>query len=86
MCAELKKMGGRVKELPDGLVIEGSDMRGARVHGHADHRVVMALAVAGLAAAGETVVDTAEAASVTFPGFVDLLMKVGADVSPERGG
>jgi len=42
--------------------------------------VVMALAVAGLVAEGETVVDTAEAIRVTFPNFVELMQQVGGKV------
>jgi 3-phosphoshikimate 1-carboxyvinyltransferase len=73
MHDELAKMGANVKEMPDGLVIRGSRLKGARIRGHADHRIVMAFAVAGLGAEGETVIDTAESASVTFPGFFTLL-------------
>ncbi len=83
MHEELRKMGARIEELPDGLSIEGLEsgarLRGAHVEGHDDHRVVMALAVAGLAASGETVIGTAEAAAVTFPGFFSLLESVRAD-------
>jgi 3-phosphoshikimate 1-carboxyvinyltransferase len=57
-------------------------LTGAAVRGHGDHRVVMALAVAGLGAAGETTVDTAEAAAVTFPGFFETLAALGGRVSP----
>lgn len=78
MCEELSKMGGKVTELPDGLVIEGSLLHSAKVRGHHDHRVVMALAVAGLACDGITEVDTAEAVDVTFPNFVELMQSVGA--------
>ena len=81
MAAELTKMGGRVKELPDGLVIEESALWGAEVRGHGDHRVVMALAVAGTAAKGETVIGTAEAIAVTFPTFVDAMTGIGAEMA-----
>jgi len=80
MREELTKLGGDVEELPDGLVIRGRPLKGRAVHGHHDHRVVMALAVAGLAAEGTTTVDTAEAAAVTFPNFVELLQSVGAEI------
>jgi 3-phosphoshikimate 1-carboxyvinyltransferase len=80
MCEELGKMGGDVEELEDGLVIRGAPLRGARVDGRGDHRVVMALAVAGLAAEGETVIDTAESVAVTFPTFTDLLRQAGAEI------
>ncbi|MEJ2746249.1 MAG: 3-phosphoshikimate 1-carboxyvinyltransferase, partial [bacterium] len=78
MAAELKKMGGDLKELKDGLIIKGKRLKGNAVSGHHDHRVVMALAIAGLAADGETVIDTAEAMSVTFPNFTELMSGCGA--------
>jgi len=81
MSEELAKLGGEIEQLPDGLIIQGTGLRGAKVDGRGDHRVVMALAVAGLAAAGETVVETAEAAAVTFPQFVELMRRAGADVA-----
>jgi 3-phosphoshikimate 1-carboxyvinyltransferase len=73
MARELSRMGASVEEEPDGLVIRGSRLAGAAVDGHADHRVVMALAVAGLGAGARKTVSTAESAAVTFPGFFDLL-------------
>jgi len=78
MHQELAKMGARIEELADGLVIQGGGPRGAVVDGHGDHRVVMALAVAGLAAEGRTEIATAEAAAVTFPNFVDMMVALGA--------
>jgi 3-phosphoshikimate 1-carboxyvinyltransferase len=84
MCQELGKMGVRVRELPDGLVIQGGELEGASVRGHSDHRVVMALAVAGLAAAGRTVVGTAEAAAITFPRFAALMRSVGARLASDE--
>jgi len=76
MKTELTKMGAKIEERPDGLVIEGTDLKGCRVNGHSDHRVVMALAIAGLAATGPTVIETAEAAKVTFPNFFELLKSI----------
>jgi 3-phosphoshikimate 1-carboxyvinyltransferase len=81
MRAELEKMGADVREMPDGLVIRRSDLRGCSVNGCHDHRVVMALAVAGLAARGDTVIETAEAVSVTFPDFRALMQSIGADIT-----
>ncbi|NQT88568.1 3-phosphoshikimate 1-carboxyvinyltransferase [bacterium] len=78
MHDELTKMGAAVEELPDGLIIQGGGLRGAAVHGRDDHRVVMALAVAGLAADGQTRISTAESAAVTFPTFVPLMTELGA--------
>jgi 3-phosphoshikimate 1-carboxyvinyltransferase len=78
MCRELKKMGAEIEEIPDGLIITGSELIGAEVHGHGDHRVVMALAIAGLGAEGATTVDTTESVQITFPDFFDLLKTVKA--------
>jgi 3-phosphoshikimate 1-carboxyvinyltransferase len=78
MREELAKMGAKIEELADGLVVHHSQLRGARVNGHGDHRVVMALAVAGLAAEGITEIDTAEAMSITFPNFTELMTGLGA--------
>ena len=69
------------EELPDGLVIHGGKLHAANVHGWDDHRVVMALAVAGLVCDGETRIDTAEAVQVTFPNFVELMSQSGAEIS-----
>ena len=78
MAAELKKMGADIEEEKDGLVIRQSVLKGATVDGHSDHRVVMSLAIAGLAADGITTVTTAEAINVTFPNFVELMGSLGA--------
>jgi 3-phosphoshikimate 1-carboxyvinyltransferase len=81
MSAELGKMGGRVEELPDGMVVYESELHAAEVEGHGDHRVVMALAVAGCSLPGTTVVHGAEAAAVTFPEFVECMKALGADIT-----
>jgi 3-phosphoshikimate 1-carboxyvinyltransferase len=80
MAKELTKMGASVQELPDGLIINQSKLHGTEVHGYDDHRLVMALSIAGFAAIGETKVDTAESASVTYPGFVKDMKNLGADM------
>ena len=80
MCTELKKMGADIEELPDGLVIRNSRLKGCAVSGHDDHRVVMALAVAGLNTDGGTAIDTAEAMNVTFPEFPDLIRSCGGNI------
>lgn len=80
MCTELAKMGADIEELPDGLIIRESRLKGCRVNGHGDHRVVMALTVAGLNAEGETTVETAEAVDVTFPEFPEMISQCGGDI------
>jgi 3-phosphoshikimate 1-carboxyvinyltransferase len=80
MCNELKKMHANIEELPDGLVIKKSSLKGTAVNGHNDHRVVMALSVAGIMADGQTEVDTAESAAVTFPEFYNLMKSINANI------
>jgi len=78
MCKELKKLGADIEELPDGLVIRNSNLKGGDVLGHDDHRIVMAMAVAGLRTENPVIVNTAEAMDVTFPNFVKLINSLGA--------
>jgi len=81
MREELSKMGADITEQPDGLIVRQSNLKGAHVNGHDDHRVVMALSLAAMIAQGETVIDTAEAADVTYPSFVDDFSKIGANIT-----
>ena len=80
MREELSKMGADIEELPDGLIIKKSKLRGAKVSGHSDHRAVMSLSVAGLIAEGRTEIETAEAVNITFPDFIDLMKNSGAKI------
>lgn len=70
----LRKMGAVVTELPDGLEITGRErLNGAICESYGDHRIAMSLAVAGLTAAGQTVVRDAEWIETSFPGFERML-------------
>jgi len=80
MTAELAKMGANITEESDGLTIHQSSLKGAVVNGRDDHRVVMALALAGMVAQGETIIETAQAAAVTYPSFVDDFTAIGARI------
>ncbi|HTG01362.1 MAG TPA: 3-phosphoshikimate 1-carboxyvinyltransferase [Nitrospirota bacterium] len=74
MAAELRKMGVLINEHPDGMEIQGRESLHAAVcESHGDHRIAMSLAVAGLAAAGETVIRDAQWIETSFPGFEQLL-------------
>lgn len=81
MALELMKMGGDIEELPDGLVVRRSKLSCAAVNGHYDHRIVMALAIAGLLVEGATKITTAEAMSITFPNFVDIINSLGGNLT-----
>ena len=80
MAEELKKMAVDVEELPDGLIIEGCRPKPAELHGRSDHRIVMGLSLAGLILDGKCTIDTAEAVSVTFPDYVELMKSIGANM------
>ncbi len=80
MAEELKKMDVDVEELPDGLIISGSRPKPAELHGWADHRIVMALSLAGLNLDGQCTIDTAEAIAVTFPNYVELMKGIAANM------
>jgi 3-phosphoshikimate 1-carboxyvinyltransferase len=84
MAKELGTLGAKVEELPDGLVIHRSELRGRAVRGYRDHRVVMALAVAGTAIPGRIEVDSAEAVQVTVPNFLELMKGIGAKIWREE--
>ena len=66
----LAALGATVRETDDGMMIEGgAKLSGAEVVSHGDHRIAMAMAVAGLVADGETVIGDSDAADVSYPSF-----------------
>lgn len=76
----LRAMGADVEEFEDGLAIEGPlELNGCAVQSFGDHRMAMAMAVAGLLATGETTIEEASCAGVSFPGFWDELSDVASD-------
>ncbi len=75
-AAELRRLGAHIETRPDGLLIEGpTPLHGAQVNSHGDHRLAMTLAVAGLIAAGETLVEDTACIADSFPGFEDVLQE-----------
>jgi len=80
MAEELIKIGVAVEELPDGLIINGSKPKPAELDGRSDHRIVMAMSLAGLCLNDQCSIDTAEAMNVTFPNYVELMQSLGADI------
>lgn len=77
MAAELTKMGADIEELPDGMRIRGkTNLKGARVNSHNDHRIAMALSIAALIAEGETIIEGTEAVDISFPEFYPTLERL----------
>ena len=80
LAAELGKFGAVIEELPDGLVIHGgTPLTGTTCFSYGDHRIAMALAVAGLAAQGQTVIEDAACIAVSYPGFEDALKNLSVE-------
>jgi len=82
-CKALRAMGARVVERPDGLVVHHSRLRGAGIDSRADHRMVMTMAVAGMAAEGQTRINDIDCVKKTFPAFVDQMLVLGCDMWTE---
>ena len=79
LAGELRRLGVAVEEHPDGFSIDGPvRLQGASVESHDDHRLGMALAVAGLVAKDFTIVNDAACMADSFPGFVETMQQLGA--------
>ena len=77
VAQNLRAMGGTVEEFEDGLDIPGGQqLHGGVVDSDGDHRIAMAFAVAALRAEGDTLIEGADAAAVSFPEFYDLLEQI----------
>jgi 3-phosphoshikimate 1-carboxyvinyltransferase len=66
---ELRALGARVRELDDGLVIEGGRLRGGEVESHGDHRMAMSMAIAGLASGAPALIAGGECVDISYPTF-----------------
>lgn len=74
MTRELRKLGVEIEEGEDGMSIKGKGrLQGARLESYGDHRVAMALAVAGLFSEGGVEIENSACVDISFPGFFDLL-------------
>lgn len=74
---ELRRLGAHVEETDDGMIIEGpTPLHGATCQSHGDHRIGMAMAIAGLATDEPVIVDGADAIKVSFPRFYELLKQI----------
>jgi len=82
---ELRKMGARIEELGDCLIIEGpTELKGAIIDSHGDHRIAMACAVAALGAKGLTVIEGIECVGKSYPSFLQDLRSLGAEFLVEQ--
>lgn len=82
MAAGLQACGVTVEEEPEGFTVTGGPVRGgATVTTHGDHRIAMSHLVLGLAAAEPVTVDEPAMIATSFPGFVELMRGLGADIA-----
>jgi len=80
MVKELRKMGAKIEEFEDSIVVEKSKLYGAEVDAHNDHRVALALAVAGMTAEGKTIIKGAECIEKTYGSFPKDVNGIGANI------
>jgi 3-phosphoshikimate 1-carboxyvinyltransferase len=80
MAKELAKLGISVDQTPDGLIIHPGKISPTKLEGYGDHRIVMALSLAAMAAEEKSRISTAEAIDVTFPEYVTLMKTLGANM------
>jgi 3-phosphoshikimate 1-carboxyvinyltransferase len=74
VAKNLRAMGAKVEEFEDGLDVPGGQaVHGARIDSGGDHRIAMAFSVAALRAEGDTLIEGAESAAISFPEFFELL-------------
>jgi 3-phosphoshikimate 1-carboxyvinyltransferase len=74
---ELFRLGAQIEPLPDGMIIYGGRLlSGTEVDSHSDHRLAMSLAVAGLIAKRETIINHAQVAQVSYPAFWQTLQHI----------
>jgi len=74
---ELNKMGAKITELEDGLIIKGKcRLKGAEIDPHNDHRIAMSCAIAALSAEGETIINNPKCVDKSYPDFFKDLNKL----------
>jgi 3-phosphoshikimate 1-carboxyvinyltransferase len=77
MTEGLRRMGALIDERPDAISVEGpTALRGATVASNGDHRIAMALSIAGLAAIGPSTIEDADCVAVSYPEFFATLRQV----------
>ncbi|HEX7728417.1 MAG TPA: 3-phosphoshikimate 1-carboxyvinyltransferase [Terracidiphilus sp.] len=77
VAKNLRAMGAEVTEFDDGLEVPGGQtLHGATIDSGGDHRIAMAFSVAALRSTGDTMIQGAESAAISFPEFFDLLDRI----------
>jgi 3-phosphoshikimate 1-carboxyvinyltransferase len=83
IVTELTKMGAVIKGRPDGFIVEGPvTLKGATCDSYGDHRIAMALSVAGWIAEGQTTITNTECVGISFPEFYQIVAKLSGLPNP----
>jgi len=80
LSRELKKLGVKVKEKEDGMILEAPDkFQGAELNSENDHRLFMAFCIAGMFV-GDCTVSNPESIAISYPNFISDMNKVGGKI------
>jgi 3-phosphoshikimate 1-carboxyvinyltransferase len=81
MADGLIALGIDARPTPDGMIIQGGQIRGGTVDSHGDHRIAMSFAMAALRASGDITITDCSNVNTSFPGFVSLAAKAGLNIT-----
>ncbi|MEM7407132.1 MAG: 3-phosphoshikimate 1-carboxyvinyltransferase [Pseudomonadota bacterium] len=84
MATGLQALGADAEATPDGMVVRGRELRGGTVRSFGDHRIAMALSMAGLKAAGRVIVEDCANVQTSFPSFAATSAAVGVRIAEQR--
>jgi len=73
MAEQLQKMGGKVEEKLDGMVIHPAPFKAGTFQSHGDHRIAMSFAIASLMAKSPSIIEEIECVATSYPSFFNTL-------------
>lgn len=77
LVTELKKLGAKIEETNDGMIIEGGHLLyGNKLSSYNDHRIAMSLVIASLKTFGHTEIDNINCMQISFPNFFNILKRI----------
>ncbi|WP_300256924.1 3-phosphoshikimate 1-carboxyvinyltransferase [Clostridium sp.] len=84
ICTEINKLGADIKELKDGLIINGvKELIGGEVNSHKDHRIAMSLAIASTRCKEEVIIIEPDCVKKSYPGFWEDFKNLGGILREE---
>ncbi len=86
MADGLQALGIEAQPTEDGMILQGGNLQGGRVHSHGDHRIAMAFAMAALRASGPIEIEDCDNVRTSFPGFLQAATQAGLTISADETG